>query len=644
MLFSSILLILNQALINYAPGASAIPTSSVTMVTGITQDIFPLVLALSISYHLSIYFGVDRAMGTILALSVFLLDTSMVIGLGQVEVHVHAFDASVETVLAPIISLYAFAGFIRILTVTPYQPSINPMLTRSIRVLLPFCLAFVFTIFVLQPIHYLVGQLTDVVQNGLQRAPEAISVAAWSLVSHVVWFFGLHGTNIVSLVTGRGLLGQELAPGLTWGVFLEIFVGLGGVGATLGLGLAVLLFSKDQHTRMIGLIGTPFAFFNISEVLLFGIPLVLNTGLLLPFLVAPLVNFGFAYLAVSYGMFDFKAVQLPWVTPLGLNSFLRTGSYQVVLFQLGQLAMTILIYAPFIHRHARSQSKTALRAALAQRLRLDDRLHSQHSRSFYNAQSYILQFNRETKEAIDVVIHNNLIIHYQPKISIEKQACVGFEALLRIQSEDGSIRGPYFLDTLEKAGFATLIDKWVCERVLNDVTLLRTKPTGKSISVNLHPDSLEDDRFIDQLIKDFKDLDVDFEIVERGFSGSPKLSVNVRRMRTAGLRLLVDDFGSGYSNLSTLSHLPVDAVKLDKSLLDGRADREGQVLYLTLTRLCMELGYQVIAEGVETEEDYDFVKSCGVSQVQGWYFAKAMPLADALRFVAFVNVAAAKAS
>jgi lactose/cellobiose-specific phosphotransferase system IIC component len=628
--FTSTLVLLNQVLALIFPDAQFFLAAPTAKVVGVTQEVFPLVLVLSMSYHLAQFFEVDRFAGLVLALIVFLMIPSVLAGTAHVEIHASTFEATIETIILPILSLAAFAYFARISAFLLRRAPLAPMLARSLALLLPFLLAFVLGLLAVRPTSYFIRSVATEASSLLLDTPQAVGVALWSTLSHLLWFVGLHGTSIMSLITGSALLKAEVAPGLTWQAFLELFVGFGGVGSVLGL--AVLLCSRDGHMRFVAALGTPFAVFNISEVLIFGIPVVFNMTLIIPFLIAPIINFAIGYYAVTYGLFAFQPASVSWITPLGLNGFLRSASMDVVVFQVFLLSLTTLIYAPFVHKHSRSQSTSILRDALRDRLALNDTFDTHHAQKFYDAQSFILRSHRETRKAIEDILWNELTLHYQPKIDVRTQRCTGFEALLRLQFPDGTIKGPYFLDTLEKAGFAIVLDRWVCDRVLRDITA--SDHFGLSVAINLHPDSLANDGFVTYLIGSFGGRAIEFEIVERGFSGEAAISRNIARMGKAGLRLSVDDFGSGYSNLGMLTRLPVNAIKLDRSLLIGAHGDAGRTLYATLTGLCGELGYHVVAEGVETLEDYELVATCGANEVQGWYFAKAMPFDQALQFAA----------
>ena len=169
--------------------------------------------------------------------------------------------------------------------------------------------------------------------------------------------------------------------------------------------------------------------------------------------------------------------------------------------------------------------------------------------------------------------------------------------------------------------------------------LVRVQEAGPDliVAINLHPDTIADRGTVDWLVQAFADMPVSFEIIERGLRSDPAIADNLRRLSGAGLSIAIDDFGAGHSNFNLLADLPVSIVKFDRSLLLSAAEQRGRIVYRKLTGLCHELGYRVIAEGVETRAQADLVASCGVDLIQGWLHAPAMPLDEAIAFAERLN-------
>lgn len=175
-----------------------------------------------------------------------------------------------------------------------------------------------------------------------------------------LWFFGLHGANIIGGVieplllpmaqanADAAILGQ-IPEHIVTKPFLDAFVYIGGSGATLCLLLAILIAARSKMTKSIGKIGIAPGCFNINEVVIYGLPIVLNPMMLVPFLLTPMVLSGFSYLVIAAGIVPKTIVaMLPWITPPVLSGFLATGSIAGSILQLVEIAIGTLIYLPFV--------------------------------------------------------------------------------------------------------------------------------------------------------------------------------------------------------------------------------------------------------------------------------------------------------
>uniref|UniRef100_UPI003BAC3685 EAL domain-containing protein n=1 Tax=Stappia sp. TaxID=1870903 RepID=UPI003BAC3685 len=589
----------------------------------------PVMLAISVSFHLSILFGIDRVTGAGLALAVFLFDTY---GTAPVDDAAAASLASVNAVVAPLLSLLILhlANRIPLPRVTYGALSYN--LANALNMLVPAVLAFLSALVLMKVLHMAGDAAYALCAPLFLDLGQQASLALFLIGSQLIWFFGLHGTNLAYLAVDPSFGTLGVANGMTRDMFMTSFVNLGGSGGTMCLALAVLIFARNQHMRTIALIALPFTVFNISEVLVFGLPLVFNLRLLLPFVLVPVVFQVVATTVISHIGFVAFAEEVPWIAPIFLNVFLQTGQAWTVLLQAGLVIIGTAIYAPFVIRYAESRGTVSDSSFLSEGADFDDRIRHQHGRAVQDVQSMLLRNSEATRQAVDFVRENQLAVHYQPKIDGHTGRCIGFEALLRVWVQDNHYVGPYFLETLENAGFAQLIDRWVCRQVLQDLPSIQAANPGVILGVNLHPDTIADRNTVNWLIETFAGTPVCFEIIERGLRSAPEIPVNIGRLAASGLSIAIDDFGAGYSNLNLLAGLPVDTIKFDRTLLLNASEDRGRIVYGRLTSLCHDLGYRVMAEGVETRAQLRMVRDCGVDVIQGWYFAKAMPLEEAIAY------------
>ena len=186
-------------------------------------------------------------------------------------------------------------------------------------------------------------------------------VLLWA--SLLLWIFGIHGTQTLKAIYEAAYLSlfaeneaYFLANGTTVGApniintpFMSCFGTLTGAGCTGGLIIAIMLFSKRDDYKAIGKIAIPCGIFNINEPLTFGLPIVLNPLLAIPFMITPLVNSAFAYFMTSIGFCGRMVVNAPWTTPPGIMAFLASGgNIGAAVTQLICVAISAVIYTPFV--------------------------------------------------------------------------------------------------------------------------------------------------------------------------------------------------------------------------------------------------------------------------------------------------------
>ena len=230
-------------------------------------------------------------------------------------------------------------------------------------------------------------------------------------------------------------------------------------------------------------------------------------------------------------------------------------------------------------------------------------------------------------------------VFYQPIIRVKTGEICGYEALVRwIDPEDGMLPPGYFIETLEHFHLIHLVDEFVVKKVCQDYR--RLADAGEAlvpVSVNI---SRLDFEICDvyKLLSDFCEIYdvphnmIDVEITESAFSDNTGLiKEESAKIRNAGYQIWIDDFGSGYSSLTTLADYEFDVLKLDMIFLRSM-DRnpKTKTLMTYIIKTTNELGFSPLCEGVETAENYEFLKETGCDRAQGYYFGKPMPLDELL--------------
>jgi sensor c-di-GMP phosphodiesterase-like protein len=235
--------------------------------------------------------------------------------------------------------------------------------------------------------------------------------------------------------------------------------------------------------------------------------------------------------------------------------------------------------------------------------------------------------------------HNEVFLHYQPIVELSTGRCVGAEALIRWRRQDGSFVPPnLFIQVAEECGLIRQITARVIELLRKDVPPLLEVFPDFQISFNLSPFDLETGEIVAQLrelsqAKGLSPKNLHAEITERCLLNAKRAKGTVQAIRKLGIGIAIDDFGTGFCGLSYLNTFEVDFLKIDKAFVDtmGTTAATSQVA-THIIDMAKSLNLEMIAEGVETEEQAAFLRHYSVRYAQGWLFAKAMSIEDLIRY------------
>ncbi|MCU7737556.1 MULTISPECIES: bifunctional diguanylate cyclase/phosphodiesterase [Priestia] len=217
---------------------------------------------------------------------------------------------------------------------------------------------------------------------------------------------------------------------------------------------------------------------------------------------------------------------------------------------------------------------------------------------------------------------------YQPLIDLKTSGVIGAEALIRWNSAKfGTVYPNEFLPILEEVGLIVPVGKWVLEEACKQMkawTELNSK--ASKIGVNVSPIQLKSSRFVAEIEQILQKTGLEphfleLEITESVIQNSQESKKVLNRLRSLGIKVAMDDFGTCYSSLSYLKHLPINTLKIDKSFIDD-LDEVGKVLVETIIQMGKKLNFDLTAEGIENEEQLQFVTEQGCHIGQGYLFDK----------------------
>lgn len=234
----------------------------------------------------------------------------------------------------------------------------------------------------------------------------------------------------------------------------------------------------------------------------------------------------------------------------------------------------------------------------------------------------------------EAIKKDELKLLYQPQVSTFTGEVVGFEALLRLKNY--SISPAQFIPVAEETGIIVELGRWVTKEAINQISKWKRKGlTLKPVAINFSTKQLNDLNYIEFFKNTLKEMDVeakyiDIEITESVFLEKTEETIEfINELKSLGVKISLDDFGTGYSSLSYLTFLPVDKIKLDKSLNDRFLELENVKVTDSLVSLAHSLKLEVVAEGIEHTEQYKCLKVAGCNYIQGYLFSKPLEVEQA---------------
>ncbi|MNM63616.1 Cyclic di-GMP phosphodiesterase Gmr [compost metagenome] len=233
--------------------------------------------------------------------------------------------------------------------------------------------------------------------------------------------------------------------------------------------------------------------------------------------------------------------------------------------------------------------------------------------------------------------NNEFILHYQPKYNPYDSRIDGFEALIRWNNPNLGLVSPFkFIGIAEKTGLIIPIGRWVLENACYFIKSLHNKGEKNiSVAVNVSVIQLVQKDFIDMVNDIIKRSGVDpryinIEITESILMESIETNISkINELKKIGVKISLDDFGKGYSSLTYLKDIPFDTLKIDKLFVDELCnEKDDNAIVGTIIKLAHQMNLEVVAEGVESEEQYRYLINNNCDLIQGYYISKPIPIEE----------------
>ncbi len=276
----------------------------------------------------------------------------------------------------------------------------------------------------------------------------------------------------------------------------------------------------------------------------------------------------------------------------------------------------------------------------------DSAMYHAKSKGRNNYQYYTQEMNAEARQRLDrenrlrrAVEFDQFMLYYQPQVDTKTLHITGYEALIRWHdSETGLVSPDQFIPLLEDTGLIVPVGDWILRRACLDVKQMSAKNEHfKSVSINLSARQFVDHSIVDRirLIMEETGISPDqlvIEITETIMMTETERSLKLlTELSELGVMLSLDDFGTGYSSLAYLKQFPINVIKIDKSFIhDLHTNQSDSAICEAIIAIGHRLNLKVVAEGVETEEQYIYIRDKGCHSIQGYYFGKPLPISQLL--------------
>lgn len=465
------------------------------------------------------------------------------------------------------------------------------------------------------------------------------------VLSNIMWFFGIHGNDVLEPVSQMLFvpaieINQQLvasgapATEIFSKTFYDVFVLMGGSGNTISLFLALLLFSKRKNNKRLACYSALPMLFNVNEILVFGLPIVFNPLLLIPFVLTPVVLVLFSTLVMQMGLVPIPTVPVEWTTPVLLGGYIATGSLKGSVLQLVNIIIGVCIYRPFVKLYDGEKNRDALG-------RLDKLVHIFKQSEEADQPIEVLALTKvegEVAKSLAGELQYSLRrqlprLFYQPQYDKDGQ-CIGAEALMRWNHPVyGVIYPPLVVKLASECGILLPMEEAVFRSVIRDMAAWKEKLEDRmQISVNVTGTTIqmeEFENFLERLYKEFPKAcsHICIEITEQAvLKIDEELIQRLTRIHNMGYGLAIDDFSMGSTSIKYLQSNVFDLLKLDGALSrDVLKNPRSREIVASIVGLAKNLGIQVLAEFVETEEQREVLEQIGCYQYQGYLYSPAVP-------------------
>lgn len=497
-----------------------------------------------------------------------------------------------------------------------------------------------------------------------------VATNLYGIARHALWFIGQHGSNILEPIMQEfyvsamslntklvntaipdpraykqffQLLYDHSSPyAIATKPFFDCFTSIGGAGSTFGLLVACLLQHNDNNARKIAKISLLPSIFNINEILLFGLPLILNPVFFVPFMLVPVLTTTTAYLAIAWGIVPPTTHDVAWNVPIFLNGYLSTGSIRGAVLQLMNIVLAGVVYMPFVRLDNELRERSLRR-------NFHDLVKAAEEDSSAAEPGLIYRPGRVGNLAVSLandlqhaLRKGQLFMEYQPQVNSDNGKVYGVESLMRwLHPEIGRVPPAVFIAIAEDTGFINKLGDFALEESMRQASVWRQAGIVDIImSVNVSAIQLGNVGFPAKVRSLLKRYGLPADSLKLEVTESVALTLHgtqhtvLNELYCAGIPLAIDDFGMGQSSIAYLKKYPISSLKVDavlsRDVLTSSCSCE---IITSIADLCENLHVHLVAEAVEEEQQLQKLRSLGCSNIQGYFYSKPLPPQECFIFM-----------
>lgn len=462
----------------------------------------------------------------------------------------------------------------------------------------------------------------------------------YTTMVHCLWAVGFHGGHMLEdIALNSFAVGQ--AGNVFSKSFFDIYVVIGGCGTTICVLLSILIFFRKTSLNKIAKLSIFTVIFNLNEILTFGIPILLNPTLIIPFILTPILCYVTAFAATACGLVPPVTQDVIWSTPFLANAYVGTGSIRGSLLQVFLIIMGVAVYTPFIKKSIKKQEKYAKFQMEELVEALKEAEESNESIDLLSQSNRLGQISRVLRNDLERAIEKKeLFMLFQPQVDYQGR-CIGGEALLRwVHPLYGFIFPPLIVYLAKHGDLMEALEKEIistCVEAIEETNKVIDQDFKISMNLTSKSFNWEIEEYLEKTLADHRisPAQLWIEITEQDVLNKSSLAIDkIENLNKKGHVMMIDDFGMGHTSILYLQTEHFGVVKLDGSLVkDIQKNKTNQEIISSIASLAARLNVRTIAEFVETEEQKEMLHQLGCDWYQGYFFGKPMPLNEFIDYM-----------